>query len=65
MNLLIASPFTNQREVILWDWNLEVNSGDVCQDTIVSMHYLLFYEVGEDFVSSRAEFGDEHLMEGK
>lgn len=25
------------------------------------MHYLLFYEVGEDYVSRRAEFRDEHL----
>jgi uncharacterized protein YciI/heme-degrading monooxygenase HmoA len=25
------------------------------------MHYLLFYEVGEDYVSSRAEFRDAHL----
>src|SRR5437588_11994937 len=26
-----------------------------------SMHYLLFYEVGEDYVSRRAEFRDAHL----
>src|SRR3984885_15510849 len=25
------------------------------------MHYLLFYEVGEDYVSRRAEFRDAHL----
>src|SRR5208282_4259380 len=25
------------------------------------MHYLLFYEVGEDYVSRRAEFRDSHL----
>jgi uncharacterized protein len=25
------------------------------------MHYLLFYEVGDDYVSRRAEFRDEHL----
>jgi uncharacterized protein len=25
------------------------------------MHYLLFYEVGEDFVSSRAAFRQQHL----
>jgi uncharacterized protein YciI/heme-degrading monooxygenase HmoA len=25
------------------------------------MHYLLFYEVGEDYISRRAEFRDEHL----
>ena len=32
------------------------------------MHYLLFYEIGEDYVSRRAEFRDAHLeksMEGK
>jgi uncharacterized protein YciI len=26
------------------------------------MHYLLFYEVGEDYVSRRAEFRDAHLV---
>ncbi len=26
------------------------------------MHYLLFYEVGEDYVSRRAEFRDAHLI---
>jgi uncharacterized protein YciI len=25
------------------------------------MHYLLFYEVGEDYVSRRAEFRNDHL----
>jgi hypothetical protein len=25
------------------------------------MHFLLFYEVGDDYVSRRAEFRDEHL----
>ena len=25
------------------------------------MHYLLFYEVGEDYVSKRAQFRDAHL----
>lgn len=25
------------------------------------MHYLLFYEVGEDYVSRRAEFRDAHI----
>jgi len=25
------------------------------------MHYLLFYEVGEDYVSRRAQFREEHL----
>lgn len=25
------------------------------------MHYLLFYEVGEDYVAKRAEFRDAHL----
>ena len=25
------------------------------------MHYLLFYEVGDEYVSRRAEFRDEHL----
>jgi hypothetical protein len=25
------------------------------------MHYLLFYEVGEDYVSRRSEFRDAHL----
>jgi uncharacterized protein YciI len=28
------------------------------------MHYLLFYEVGEDYVSRRAEFRDAHLDAG-
>jgi uncharacterized protein YciI len=28
------------------------------------MHYLLFYEVGEDYVSRRAEFRDAHLAMG-
>ena len=27
----------------------------------LGMHYLLFYEVGEDYVSRRAEFPDAHL----
>jgi uncharacterized protein len=27
----------------------------------ISMHYLLFYEVGEDYVSRRAAFRDAHL----
>lgn len=27
----------------------------------IPMHYLLFYEVGEDYVSRRAEFREEHL----
>jgi len=26
------------------------------------MHYLLFYEVAEDYVSRRAEFRDAHLQ---
>jgi uncharacterized protein YciI len=26
------------------------------------MHYLLFYEVGEDYVARRAEFRDAHLQ---
>ena len=29
------------------------------------MHYLLFYEVGEDYVSRRAEFRDAHLEKGR
>ena len=28
------------------------------------MHYLLFYEVGEDYVVRRAEFRDLHLAKG-
>jgi uncharacterized protein YciI len=28
------------------------------------MHYLLFYEVGEDYASRRAEFRDAHLAMG-
>ena len=28
------------------------------------MHYLLFYEVGEDYVERRAQFRDEHLANG-
>jgi uncharacterized protein YciI/heme-degrading monooxygenase HmoA len=28
------------------------------------MHYLLFYEVGEDYVSKRAEFREAHLQKG-
>src|SRR5215470_4692706 len=27
----------------------------------LSMHYLLFYEVGEDYVSKRAQFREAHL----
>src|SRR5215467_2768781 len=27
----------------------------------LSMHYLLFYEVGEDYVSKRAQFRETHL----
>jgi uncharacterized protein YciI len=28
------------------------------------MHYLLFYEAGEDYVTRRAAFRDEHLRKG-
>jgi uncharacterized protein len=28
------------------------------------MHYLLFYEVGDDYVARRAEFRNEHLAKG-
>src|SRR5260370_21446054 len=31
------------------------------KDRTIGMHYLLFYEVGEDYVSRRAEFRDAHL----
>jgi hypothetical protein len=29
-----------------------------------SMHYLLFYEVGDDYLARRAEFRNEHLAKG-
>ena len=28
------------------------------------MHYLLFYEVGEDYVARRAQYRNEHLTKG-
>jgi uncharacterized protein len=28
------------------------------------MHYLLFYEVGEDYVARRAQFRNDHLAKG-
>src|SRR3569833_2391641 len=32
--------------------------------TICPMHYLLFYEVGDDYVARRAEFRNQHLAKG-